>query len=290
MQTQKWMALSVLAVGLAGVGCAHNANDSERSPSTISPASSSSDAERSAGMTSESTRTVAEAERPATPDDGASAGSAAMEETNAAEDMKTAAAIKSEEERTRTERAGLPIDSALGVDPTLQKPDPVKTSATTHAAIKDADASARLSSVGPSAKVEGVVGLAETKNGAKLTIHIDDGEPGRYVVQILDSGTCSALDEANTRGMEETTGGGMTTGARTAVTSKKILGRIEVGTDRTGHMEIALTRKQLGAKEFGALGDRLVVIREDVKAKAKSVPVPETSVMACGAIAVEDAG
>jgi hypothetical protein len=248
-------------------------------------------------MTSESTRTIAEAERPATPDDGASAGSAAtMGESNAEEDMNTAAAIKSEQERALAESpegSGLPVDSALGVDPTQRdrKLD-TKRSSVSHAAVAEADASAKLISVGPAAQVDGVVGLTETKRGAKLTIHIDDGEPGRYVVQMLDSGTCSALDDANTRGSEETTGGGMSNGARTALTSKKILGRIDVGADRTGHLDVALTRAQLGAKDLAALGQRLVIIREDKAAMgtAKSLPVPETSVMACGALQVEDAG
>lgn len=156
----------------------------------------------------------------------------------------------------------------------------------------DVDAVATLSAVGPASPVKGTIALDDNDQGADLIVDIRDAEPGRYAVQILDVGTCAELDDTKPRGSEETTGGGMSAGALPAMSNAAILARVDVGQDRTGRAEVALSKAQLGAHDLDDLEQHLVILREDRSGQSmhdlSQTTAPETGIMACGTLEDDD--
>lgn len=156
----------------------------------------------------------------------------------------------------------------------------------------DADAIATLTAVGPASPVKGTISLDDNTHGADLLVDIRDAAPGRYTVQILDVGTCAELDDTKPRGSEETTGGGISTGASPAMSSAAILARVDVGNDRTGRTQVALTRAQLGANDPDDLEQHLVILREDrteqsIQDTTQTIAA-DTGIMACGTLEDDD--
>jgi hypothetical protein len=224
-------------------------------------------------------------------------GSSVTNEHKGMSDAERAEAQQNEAVRTEAahERSS---DETASADKPASEPNAsgLATDASSPVSIAggDRDMIATLTPISPVAKIEGMVGLKENKDGAQLIIHIADAEPGRYAIQILDVGTCAPLTDSSARDTEETTGEGMTHGSKTAAQLKKIIARVDVKENRTGHAELALSRSQLGTGDIDNLQQHLVVLREDkqtapLQGTIQSTP-PDTSIMACGTLAPGHAG